>query len=227
MSKIRIKSIDFLKGLTIISVVWGHAIQSINPMPGEDIVFNCIYSCHMPLFMFLSGFVSYKLRNEISDIKKRAYQLLVPFFIYPILAGVVLKGTFSVSRWIEIIKTPEEGLWFLYILFYISSFFIIINVLNTKMGGGKNKLQVLYIASSIISFSVFSALAIYLRNSSGGREDYGTSLFARHFIYFLLGILSRVNIDLVKKYIVKLWYIITPIWFVLALFWRMSDSPSL
>lgn len=137
MSKERIKSIDFLRGITIILVVWGHAIQTINSSPGENTMFNLIYSFHIPLFMFLSGFVSYKLRNTLADIKKRAYQLLIPFLVYPVIAGLLLHGSFSVSRWVEIVKTPDSGLWFLYVLFYITSFFIFVNVINSKTGGGK------------------------------------------------------------------------------------------
>ncbi len=137
MTRDRIKSIDFLKGVTIILIVWGHAIQTINTLPGEGTMFNLIYSFHIPLFMFLSGFVSYKLRNTLADIKKRAYQLLIPFFVYPIIAGLLLHGSFSVSRWVEIIKTPDSGLWFLYVLFYITSFFMLINVINSKTAGAK------------------------------------------------------------------------------------------
>ncbi|SFP02405.1 acyltransferase family protein [Prevotella sp. tf2-5] len=226
MSKVRIKSIDFLKGITIILVVWGHAIQTINPLPGDNTIFNLIYSFHIPLFMFLSGFVSYKLRNTLDDIKKRAYQLLMPFFVYPLIAGILLHGNFSILRWVEIIETPDSGLWFLYVLFYITSFFIIINVINSKSGGGKKRLHILYIIGSIAVFIMFSAIAIYLRKVTGGRVDYGTSLFARHTIYFLLGMMSRAYIDKIKNLLLRTWYIYIPFWFVLALFWRMGNSPS-
>lgn len=75
-------------------------------------------------------------------------------------------------------------------------------------------------------FIVFSACAIYLRKVTGGREDYGTSLFARHTIYFFLGMMSRAYIVKIKTFLQRTWYIYIPIWFMLALFWRMGNSPS-
>ncbi len=73
---------------------------------------------------------------------------------------------------------------------------------------------------------MFSVVAIYLRKVTGGREDYGTSLFARHTIYFFLGMMSRAYIDKIKTLLQRTWFIYVPIWFVLALFWRMGHSPS-
>ena len=60
MSKERIKSIDFCKGIAILLVVLGHATEHTNASLSYDWLYKYIYSFHMPLFMFISGFVSYK-----------------------------------------------------------------------------------------------------------------------------------------------------------------------
>ena len=80
MAKQRIAYIDFLKGFTILLVILGHCIQYNDRDFENNIVFRYIYSFHMPLFMFFSGYVSYKVVLLSSTIKKRAIQLLVPFF---------------------------------------------------------------------------------------------------------------------------------------------------
>jgi fucose 4-O-acetylase-like acetyltransferase len=59
MAKQRIAYIDFLKGFTILLVILGHCIEFNDTDYWNNIVFRYIYSFHMPLFMFLSGYVSY------------------------------------------------------------------------------------------------------------------------------------------------------------------------
>ena len=53
----RIQYIDRLKGLAIILVVIGHLIAFTTDNDGPNPVNQLIVSFHMPLFMFLSGFV--------------------------------------------------------------------------------------------------------------------------------------------------------------------------
>lgn len=56
----RLHYIDNLKGVLILLVVLGHCIQATNMDYDHDLVSRYIYSFHMPLFMCVSGFVSYK-----------------------------------------------------------------------------------------------------------------------------------------------------------------------
>lgn len=82
MSKERLLWLDFLKLIAIFLVVFGHVIRhcglSINDW---DSVCGWIYSFHMPLFMTLSGYVSYKLCEGIYDIKRKFRQLIIPCII--------------------------------------------------------------------------------------------------------------------------------------------------
>ena len=75
-------TIDFIKGLLIILVFWGHLIV------GEQrttFLRYVIYSFHMPLFFVLSGFVSVKIlqyskmTEYINYIKSRATRVRIPF----------------------------------------------------------------------------------------------------------------------------------------------------
>lgn len=124
--KERIVSIDALKGFTILCVVLGHAIQFSLTNPFESHLQNYIYSFHVPLFIFLSDFVMCKSDFSLRQLKKRMYQLLVPFFFVAIITALITKGSFELSDWYNIIETPDEGLWFLLVLFYISVVFTII-----------------------------------------------------------------------------------------------------
>lgn len=54
---------DSLKGVLIILVVLGHAIQeTLKDGCFDNHLWNCIYSFHMPAFMAVSGFLSYRGR---------------------------------------------------------------------------------------------------------------------------------------------------------------------
>lgn len=74
--------IDFVKGILICLVVWGHTIQYFLLENGsfyEDIVYKIIYSFHMPLFMVISGYVFYwsVSRTGLLKIIKKEWSLLV------------------------------------------------------------------------------------------------------------------------------------------------------
>lgn len=82
MPKERLLWLDFLKLVAIFLVVLGHVIRhcglSINDW---DSVCGWIYSFHMPLFMTLSGYVSYKLCEGVYDIKRKFRQLIIPCIV--------------------------------------------------------------------------------------------------------------------------------------------------
>ena len=54
--------INFLRGIAIFLMLWGHAIQGMSNGQFdyfEDNMFKLIYSFHMPLFMMISGYLFY------------------------------------------------------------------------------------------------------------------------------------------------------------------------
>ncbi len=113
----RIEWIDVLKGIGIIYVTFAH----LNPaMPIE----KHIYSFHMFLFFFISGYLFKKPCSFRSYAKKQATVLLVPFIVwdiaatlYDIAAGKDIKA--SITR-MFILKGEmcwNAPIWFLLILF--------------------------------------------------------------------------------------------------------------
>lgn len=112
--------IDMTRGLAIILVVLGHAIQNTFQDYDENIIFRIIYSFHMPLFMFISGFVNYRGEKNFFWLKRRAKSLLVPFIIWMFLP-FILNQIWDIkqisSSIYEIVKSPDNSNWFIYILF--------------------------------------------------------------------------------------------------------------
>lgn len=65
----RIEWADALKGFLILMVVLGHSIQSVCQQTDMDFLqnyfWNLIYSFHMPAFMAVSGYLSFKSNGGV------------------------------------------------------------------------------------------------------------------------------------------------------------------
>lgn len=103
--KERIKWIDTAKGIGIILVILGHVTSA------KSNLVIVIYSFHMPLFFFLSGYVfSYKkYQNGWLFLKKKAQNLLIPFFCFTGVA--IFLGILQSAPW----TLAEMGRFLIYI----------------------------------------------------------------------------------------------------------------
>ncbi len=138
-ARTRLLTIDIAKGIGISLVVIGHYnVDNVQPQYWLDLR-SLIYLFHMPMFMFLSGYLFNDGRPSASSpasylalIKKKASRLAYPYFcITAILlamklaAGAFFKLQFPVDQ--DLLKyvflNPGNGfnggLWFIYTLFVI------------------------------------------------------------------------------------------------------------
>jgi len=78
----RIEWLDIAKGIGIIFVIFAHVL-TISPA-----LLNYIYSFHMPLFFFVSGYLfsDTKYKTLKSFAKKKVQTLIVPYFIFSIVS---------------------------------------------------------------------------------------------------------------------------------------------
>lgn len=136
MEKTRDSFIDQLKGLACFLVVFGHVIMGIRktgiPTPKSmAFVEEYIWTFHVPLFMFLSGYV-YRLTGgwEAKGTRKKflLHKLLnlgIPYFVFSsiyILINSVTSGvnhSSSISDILMLWRTPVAQYWFLYALFIL------------------------------------------------------------------------------------------------------------
>lgn len=118
MVKQRLHYLDALKGFLIILVILGHSIQYKIIDYQNDVLFRIIYSFHMPLFFLISGFLTYKERYDASMVKKRFVQCIIPFVSWAFLLPIFELGRYDIERTIKILTYPDNGLWFLYNLFF-------------------------------------------------------------------------------------------------------------
>lgn len=218
--KARLVEVDFLKGIAIVLVILGHVLQYSLSEPYINPLFNFIYSFHMPLFVFISGLLSYKDTSSLMDIKKRAYQLLLPFLLWPIIRGFIFNGTISVTDYVILFKDPSQGLWFLWILFLISSYFTLVGVVTKKVGGARITER----TNRIVLFA--SVLFAYLFVNIVFRGKYGMWLFSLYIIFFYGGWELRryyLKFSVVMR---KYWWLFLSFFILLSLFWKFNHHPT-
>lgn len=109
----RCEYIDILKGFTIIWVLWMH-------MDLPEFIYP---SVQMPIFFFISGtFYHAKKPTLWKQIKSDAYRLLLPAFVFSLLALIYLflNRKVQLNSVIEIIDKSLSAaiVWFLLALFY-------------------------------------------------------------------------------------------------------------
>ncbi|WP_424503853.1 acyltransferase family protein [Psychrilyobacter sp.] len=140
-----INSVSFLQVFGIILVVMGHIGY---PNYIETFLFHWIYSFHMPLFLFISGYLfkhTYKANTTYIDfIKKKVVRLIIPYVIISSIAYVpkyilnsfaIRKVELTLKSFIHRFFYPDTNpiifFWFLPTLFIILiTFFIIQKLLN-------------------------------------------------------------------------------------------------
>lgn len=114
----RLIHIDILKGIAIILVVMGHMFSPYTDYLDSS-VNQIIYSVHMPLFSFLSGYVFHvdKEKHYLrKTITKRALTLLLPFFCFSAVYCFVK----DLSYYDLLFKNElHYGYWFILVLFEI------------------------------------------------------------------------------------------------------------
>lgn len=104
MMKSEIKSnqrnylIDNIRGVAIFLVVWGHSIQFLGGNEFdffENKVFAVLYSFHMPLFMFVSGYLftnTPKKRRTYEILKSKFHELVIPIIIWSAIFTIAFYG---------------------------------------------------------------------------------------------------------------------------------------
>lgn len=134
----RDKLVDALKGYACFLVVFGHVIMGIrkcgiNIPYGAQNVEEFIWTFHVALFMFLSGYV-YHVTGEwkskgtrVSFIKHKFINLAIPYFVFSIvyicvnkfLGGSSVNNEMTMKDILWLWKEPIAQYWFLYDLFFI------------------------------------------------------------------------------------------------------------
>lgn len=186
--KNRCLALDQLKGVAIILVILAHTIQFITNRDGytDDMIFNGINSFHMPFFMIISGFLfSYSGKWTYNFFfRKRIIQLLLPFFTWAFMDCLFIKPL-TVHSFVELIRNPGLGLWFLWVLFWVNAVERLCNYICCMLDKKKNAYIIIYVMAWVFLFLLNRILGSVAANY----------LVFFHFPFYCLGIiLDRLQI---------------------------------
>lgn len=180
----RVGSLDSYKGLAILLVVVGHLAQSGTNQPDGNLLFKGIYMFHMPLFFFISGMVyavkpaSLGGRDFLQSVLARTRQLLLPFFSWYVVSYWLSHSSEPMGGYfLELLKSPDSGLWFLWVLFVFSV------VADIGRFGASNAGIPLWLTGAV-AWVVFFHLKIHY-------YVLGLGLIAFHMPFFLVGIFHK------------------------------------
>lgn len=102
--------LDNMKVILIFLVVFGHLIERyINNMDSIRCIYVIIYSFHMPLFVFISGYLS---KNYEKCNKRAIRDFLIPYVVFNIAWYMSYGGG------LKSLYYPGWALWYMLCLFY-------------------------------------------------------------------------------------------------------------
>ena len=208
--------LDIVKAILIILVIIGHSIQYgsgtnyiVKQTFFDNYIFKLIYSFHMPLFIMISGYLSYNSLNKTNlkeTIISKFKTLIIPLLLWSIIPFIIYLDYINIKESIKLfLGVFSTNLWFLWSLFYIN---ILVKIINKYF---KDNILI-YILTFLITFILPNTLVIKYFNIQ-------FSLYSYLYFYFLLGYFyKKYNLDnKLKKFINNKTLIINTIIFFLLL----------
>ena len=124
MEKIRDLRFDVLKGALILSVVFGHFFtHDVSHSFMSETMANIIYSFHMPLFVFISGYFTKKY-----SVVRGASKILETYVVFQLVKGLAYHYS---PLWLLIMPAPM--LWYLLSLIVWRFLYILLDKIGVKV----------------------------------------------------------------------------------------------
>jgi len=190
--------LDIAKAICIVLVVIGHYFPADAPMWYVNFRF-LIYTFHMPLFLFASGYIYQSFKKEesyMSFVMKKMRRLMVPYLATSVViitiklftqSNLYVEHAVTWFSYVRMFYMPEAGyfLWFVWSLF---SMFLIAPLLKTKAV----RLSAFFIAL-LIHYLPFDQMNVFALSET-----------KRMFMWFMLGVFCcdlriQEKIDVLKR----------------------------
>lgn len=210
----RLVYLDRLKGFLIMLVVLGHIIQCSCQNYDNNIIFRYIYSFHMPLFFFISGFLNYRDNPILSILKRRFFSLIIPFFSWLIVSSII-KGNINLGHLVDVIMKPDNGgLWFLWVLFFCIVIMHIVSFI-----GIKSKIKQEYLA--LVMCLLLTLLSLVTKT-----KIFGFNFISWYFLFYSIGFYYKKHELNFDRLLNKIFLFVLVFFPLSAYFWMRKDPPT-
>ena len=190
----RIVFLDIAKAICIILVVVGHYMPDNSPM-WYVMLNKVIYTFHMPLFMFVSGYVYIATKKDISYgsfLMKKVKRLMIPYFTTSVIVITIkllaqnfmfVEHPVTLLSFFEILYLPVAGyfLWFIWALWWM---FVILPFFKTKTSR-----DVLFLVSILLHFIPLEVTSLFCLEQFRGMLVYfmfGIFAFENRWLYYFI-----------------------------------------
>lgn len=195
---------DMLKGYACFLVLFGHVTMGIRKCGAVNVPEMCIvleqviWSFHVALFMFVSGYVyqyggGWKRKgSRIRFLRNKIINLAIPYFIFSVVYIVLnscissTNSDFHLRNILFLHISPVAQYWFLYALVFVFVIYILLNIIIKK----PHLIAIL----SVIAFLIVRVMKINI-----GIFDYAVA----NLPYFAFGTCFG-TLSIKQKYMVKI-----------------------
>lgn len=192
--KNRLEYIDCIRGLMMILVVFFHVETfSLFQFTYETEISKFFQLFRMPLFFFISGFVTYKALNKGIDVdynkelNKKARILLIPTFVFGTLFTLYIEKDCLQS----LMEADKTGYWFTLVSFEM--FFVLFSVLKFCNIKRNTWIYILVTITVILTVAKFPMKMIPSLCKIGNITSF--HYLFEYFQYFVFGILASKYIE--------------------------------
>lgn len=196
---VRNESIDSIKGILIVLVIIGHILLGTLD---ENFLRYVIYSFHMPVFLFISGYLinMQKIQNlTIKGLMEKYWQrMLLPWVIALILYSLALSVPhFTILEFVNKLAHPYYHLWYVPTLFVFISIVWIMSHIKEKTTAMIFALVLGLIFHSFLheegcfrmNFFIFFIIGVFAKNAILKVENSWTDLMGGGIlIIFIVGV---------------------------------------
>lgn len=205
----RIIGIDVMQGIAMVLVVLGHHLFPFMPEWYMH-MFYWIYTFHMPLFIFISGFLvrySYKGVQGWSEYKdyvaKRVRKFIPPYLIVGTIC-TLMAWNFKdmgalLTSWVNLLISPKQSevtfLWYIYLLF-------IFYCIAPLLFNAKRWVRGVVFAAALLLSWRYVAISYFCIDR-----------FTRYFFFFLLGTWAAENYTKLERIDVR-WSLLALVAFI-------------
>ncbi|MBE6825005.1 MAG: hypothetical protein E7513_06635 [Ruminococcaceae bacterium] len=194
MENKRMLWLDALRGLGIILITLGH-------LGCFELLERYIYSFHVPLFFFISGYLYIRSAKPIKNfIKRKTITILVPFLVWTLMSTLVnvvmnydLKLLMLKMVTYNGLLTWNSPLWFLLVLYIVEILFAVLDRLNDK-----TYFKYIILAVSVVLFFIFGEMMLTLK----------LNLVPLAMIFYSMGNIMRTSLEQ-KPLNLKTWQKVT------------------